>query len=86
LHWSYTSTVTAAHPWPDIPDEHRWSIELMEELLADTEQTPEELGDRARQLRGQAEASEFEGQRDAYLALADRYEQAATRRLAGARS
>ncbi|HXV05598.1 MAG TPA: hypothetical protein VFP23_06810 [Solirubrobacterales bacterium] len=58
----------------------------MEELLADTEQTPDELRDRARQLRGQAEASEFEGQRDAYLALADRYEQTATRRLTAARS
>jgi len=76
----------AAHPWPDIPDEHRWSIELMEELLADTEQTPRELRTRARQLRGEAEASEFKGQRDAALALADRYEQAAARRLAGARS
>jgi hypothetical protein len=72
----------AAHPWPDIPD--RWPIDLMEELLADTEQTPDELRARARQLRGQAEASEFEGQRDAYLALADRYEQAATRRLTAA--
>jgi hypothetical protein len=56
----------------------------MEELLADTEQTPEELRARARELRGQAEASEFEGQRDAYLALADRYEKAATARLISA--
>ena len=74
----------AVRPWPDIPD--RWSIDLMEELLADTEQTPDELRARARQLRGQAEASEFEGQREAALALADRYEQAATRRFAAARS
>lgn len=79
----YTFTVMEVRPWPDIPD--RWSIELMEELLADTEQTPGELKARARQLRSEAEASEFEGQRDAALALADRYEQAATRRLAGAR-
>jgi hypothetical protein len=72
----------AVRPWPDIPD--RWPIDLMEELLADTEQTPDELRARARQLRSQAEASEFEGQRQAALALADRYEQAATRRLAAA--
>lgn len=54
----------------------------MEELLADTEQAPAELKARARQLRGEAEESGFEGPRDAYLALADRYEQAAKARLA----
>jgi hypothetical protein len=74
----------AVRPWPDIPDEHRWPIDLMEELLADTEQTPDELRARAHQLRGEAEASEWGGQRDAYLVLADRYEQAAARRLAAA--
>jgi|GEM_PF-1130930 len=74
----------AVCPWPDIPD--RGPIDLMEELLADTDQTPDELRDRARRLQGEAEASEFEGQREAYLALADRYEPAATRRLAAARS
>jgi hypothetical protein len=74
----------AAHPWPDIPDEHRWSIELMEELLADTEQTPDELRARARQLRGEAEQTDIDGYRDAFLALADRYEQAARARLASA--
>lgn len=64
------SPLMAVRPWPDIPD--HWPIELMEELLADTEQTPDELRDRARQLRGEAEASEWRGQRDAALALADR--------------
>ncbi len=56
----------------------------MEELLADSDQTPEALRARALQPRGEAEASEWRGQRDAALALADRYEQAATRRLAAA--
>ncbi len=71
-------------PWAEIPDEHHWSIELMEEPLEDTEQTPHELRARARQLRDEAKASEFEGQRDAALALADRYEQAASARLVSA--
>jgi hypothetical protein len=72
----------AVRPWPDIPD--RWPIDLMEELLADNDQTPDELRDRARQLRGQAEQTDIDGYRDAYLALADRYEQAASARLASA--
>ncbi len=72
----------AVRPWPDIPD--RWPIDLMEELLADTEQTPEELTARARQLRDEADRTDIDGYRDAYLALADRYEQAASTRLASA--
>jgi hypothetical protein len=56
----------------------------MEELLADTEQTPDELGARARHLRGQAEQTDIDGYRDAFLALADRYEQAASARLTSA--
>jgi len=74
----------AVHPWPDIPDEHRWSIELMEELLEQTEQPPRELSARAEELRDQAAQTDIEGYRDAALALADRYEQAAAARLASA--
>jgi hypothetical protein len=69
----------ALHPWPTVIDEHRWSIELMEELLESTERTPEQLRGRAAELRGQAEASDSTGERDALLALADRYEQTAAR-------
>jgi hypothetical protein len=72
------------HPWPDVPDEQRWSIELMEELLAQTEQPPKELSARAEELRAQAAQTDIEGYRDAALALADRYEQAAVARLASA--
>ena len=71
----------AVHPWPDIPDEQRWSIELMEELLEQTEQPPRELSARAEELRAQAAQTDIEGYRDAALALADRYEQAAAARL-----
>jgi len=74
----------SAHPWPDVPKEHRWSIELMEELLEQTEQPPGELSARADELRAQAAQTDIEGYRDAALALADRYEQAAGARLASA--
>jgi hypothetical protein len=74
----------AAHPWPDIPDEQRWSIELMEELLEQTEQPPRELSARAEELRAQAAQTDIDGYRGAALALADRYEQAAAARLASA--
>lgn len=72
------------HPWPNILDKHRWSIELMEELLEQTEQPPRELLARAEELRAQAAQTDIEGYRDAALALADRYEQAAAVRLASA--
>jgi hypothetical protein len=72
------------HPWPDIPDEQRWSIKLMEELLEQTEQPPRELSARAEELRAQAARTDIAGYRDAALALADRYEQAAAVRLASA--
>jgi hypothetical protein len=72
------------HPWPDIPDEQRWTLELMEERLEQTAQPPRELAARAEDLRAQAEQTDIEGYRDAALALADRYEQAAAARLASA--
>jgi hypothetical protein len=74
----------STHPWPDIPNEQRWSIELMEELLEQTEQPPRELSARAEELRAQAAQTDIEGYRDAALALADRYEQTAAARLSSA--
>jgi hypothetical protein len=74
----------AAHPWPDIPDEQQWSLELMEERLERTSQSPRELSARAEELRAQAVQTDIEGYRDAALALADRYGQAAAARLASA--
>jgi hypothetical protein len=71
----------ALKPWPNVVDEHRWSIELMEELLENTERTPEQLRSRAAELREQAGPSDSKGEREALLALADRYEQAAARLL-----
>ena len=80
----YTFEAMSAHPWPDVPKEHRWSIELMEELLEQTDQPPRELSARAEELRSQAAQTDVEGYRDAALALADRYEQTAAARLASA--
>jgi hypothetical protein len=71
----------ALHPWPDVPEEYRWTIDLMEERLEKNDQTPEELRTRARELRREAEATEIEGNRDAWLAVADRYEELAASRL-----
>lgn len=79
-----TLLLMTAHPWPDIPDGQRWSLELMEERLERTAQPPRELTARAEELRAQAAQTDIEGYRDAALALADRYEQAAAARLASA--
>jgi hypothetical protein len=74
----------AIHPWPNMPDKHRWVLELMEERLEQTTQPARELSARADELRVQAAQTDIEGFRDASLALADRYEQAAAARLASA--
>lgn len=73
--------IVTAQPWPDIADEHRWTIELMEKQLRRTTRTPEELRARAGQLRVQAAETELAGVRDATLALAERYDEAAVARL-----
>lgn len=79
-----TLLLMAAHPWPDVPDEQRWALELMEERLEQTSQAPQELSVRADELRAQAGETDIKGFHDAALALADRYEQAAAARLASA--
>jgi hypothetical protein len=68
-------------PWPELLAEDRWLTEVMDRRLRASTQSVEELRARACELRAQAEQSEFKGARDAALALADRYEQAATARL-----
>ncbi len=78
-----TLTVMAARPWPALRDEDRWLAEAMERRLRDSTQSPEDMRARARELRAEAEQSDVRGIRDATLALADRYEQAAaTRQMA----
>jgi hypothetical protein len=62
-------------------DEDRWLTEAMERQLLESTQSVQEMRARARELRTRADQSELKGMRDATLALADRYEQAATARL-----
>lgn len=73
--------MSETHPRPDRLQEGVWAVELMEELLEQTEQTPEQLSARARELRLEATRSDIDGYRDAALALASRYEAAASTRL-----
>jgi hypothetical protein len=76
--------MSSARPWPALPEEDRWALELMEELLEDHSQTPEQLQARARELRAEAAETDIKGIRDAALVLAERYEEAAAARVASA--
>jgi hypothetical protein len=71
----------SVRPWPDLREEDRWLTTLMEELLDESAQSPEQLRGRAVELRAEAARSQAGGDRDAALVLADRYEQAAAARL-----
>ena len=71
----------SVRPWPVLRDEDRWLTAAMEQRLRDSLQSPERLRERARELRAEAGRSEVKGICDAALALAERYEQAATARL-----
>jgi hypothetical protein len=68
-------------PWPVLQDEDRWLADAMERRLYDSARSTEQLRARARDLRAEAEQSDVKGIRDAALALAERYEHAATVRL-----
>ena len=76
------STLTAMvspHPWPTLREEDRWLIDRMEERLGKTHKT-EQLRAHAQELRAEAAETDMHGYREAALALADRYEQAAATR------
>src|SRR5437867_13390124 len=75
--------MASVRPWPKVPEEDHWIIELMEERFGRTSQSPQQLRARAKELYAEAEQAEIGGHRDALLALADRYEQAAAARLTG---
>jgi hypothetical protein len=52
----------------------------MEGRLGESRQRPEDMRARARELRAEADRADVKGVREAKLALADRYEQAAEAR------
>lgn len=68
-------------PWPSVEDEDAWLIDAFEEQIARGDRSPDQLRQRARELRQQAADSDFKGMRDASLAMAERYEAAAAARL-----
>jgi hypothetical protein len=68
-------------PWPVLPEEDRWLADAMDRRLRDSAQSTEQLHSRAQELRDEAEQSDVQGIRNAALALAERYEQAAAARL-----
>ena len=65
--------------WPDLRDEDRWLIAAIEERLNSSDLSPDELRTRARELRTQSMQRDVKGVRDAAVALAERYEEAASR-------
>lgn len=76
--------MSSSRGWPSLPEEDRWAIELMDELLEDESQTPEQLLARARELRAEAAEADIEGIRSAARVLAGRYEEAAAARATSA--
>jgi hypothetical protein len=68
-------------PWPALLYEDRWLADAMERRIRESTQSAEQLRSRARDLRAEADQSDVKGIRDATLALAERYEQAAAVRL-----
>jgi hypothetical protein len=73
--------MASVRPWPELLEEDKWLIELMEAQFDKADMSAAELRARAKELYAQAEHAEA-GQRDVLLALADRYEEAATVRTA----
>jgi len=76
--------MSSVEHWPGVAPEARWATEMMDELLATTTETSEELLARARELRAQAAATDIEGYRAGALKLAVRYAQTAAARVANA--
>jgi hypothetical protein len=70
--------------WVGVAPEARFATEAMDELLANTTRSQEELLDRARELRAKAASTDIEGCRSAYETLAKRFEYAAAERVASA--
>ncbi|MDQ6775322.1 MAG: hypothetical protein M3071_03670 [Actinomycetota bacterium] len=66
--------------WPALREEDRWLIGAMEDRLLESTRSPGELRARAGELRAEANRTDVKGVRDASLALAERYEDAAAAR------
>jgi hypothetical protein len=64
--------------WPELPEHDRWLTDAVERRLRNNTQSAKQLRARARDLRAEAMRTDVTGIREATLALAERYEQAAT--------
>jgi hypothetical protein len=80
----YNPSMPSVDHWAGVAPEARFFTKTMDELLATTTETSEELLDRARDLRAKAASTDIEGFRSAYLKIALRYEQTAAARVASA--
>ena len=66
-------------PWPELDPEERWMVEHLEESFANPTRPPEQLLERAAELRAMAADSDVAPMRETWLMLAARYEDAASR-------
>jgi hypothetical protein len=82
--WRYNPVMATVDHWAGVAPEARYFAESMDELLATTTRSSEELLDRARELRAKAAATDIEGFCNAALRLAKRFEYAAAERVASA--
>jgi hypothetical protein len=64
-------------PRADVGEDGRWSAELTEDQVEQSVRTPEEIRERARQLRIQAENAEWPEVRATVFNFADRWDHAA---------
>lgn len=68
-------------PWPELEEEDRWLTDVVAQQITHSDMSPDELRNRARELRQQATDTDIDGMQHASLALAERYEAAAKARL-----
>jgi hypothetical protein len=78
---TYNGGVGTNYPWPDLGEEGQWAIDMMEEQLRDSLRTPDEMRERAAELREEATHAATPGVRDTLLILAGRWEEAAAARV-----
>ena len=74
--------MASVRPWPQLLEEDKWLIGLMEERFEKTPLSADQLRARAAELRQQAADPHLCVSREMALALAERYEAAAAGRRA----
>lgn len=80
----YTCRMDPSLPWPLLREEDRWALDAFEEQLETTTDSPEQLRQRAAELRAEADQTAIRGHQQAALFMAEKYEHAAAARAAAA--